>query len=164
MNASPFKCHLSSVSSYKADTAFATDTKRSEVRSLFKDENGCDNYDRFKNFISVKKGTETKPSLNCCESKNLMFHYSKSNRYQEDKAFFSKEEIINQEEADKLAYKKRIEEIIKQLPVPLEKKNDERFKLKAIKQMRRETLPPNQSAKNSDIQENQHQKVFRIGK
>lgn len=90
MNASPFKCHLSSVSSYKADTAFATDTKKKEVRSFFQDENGCDNYDIFKNFISVKKGNETRQ-----KSKNLMFNYSKSSRYELDKAVLSILEIIN---------------------------------------------------------------------
>ncbi len=163
MNASPFKCNLSSVSSYRADTAFATDTKRSEVRSLFRDENGSDNYDRFRNYVSVKKGNETKPSLSICESKNLMFHYSKSSKYQEDKALFNIEEALTQEEAEKIAFKKKIEELIKQLPVPVERKNDERFKLKAINKMRKQSLPPNQSARNSDIKEHQHQKIFRIG-
>ena len=152
--------------SYRADTAFATDSKRSEVRSLFRDENGSDNYDRFQQYVSVKKGYETKPSLSNCESKNLMFHYSKSGRYQEDKAYYSSlitEDALTQEESEKLAFKNRIDELIRQLPVPLEKKNDERFKLRAIKKMRKESLPPNQSAKNSDFKENPHQKLFRIG-
>jgi hypothetical protein len=120
----------------------------------------------FQQYVSVKKGYETKPSLTNCESKNLMFHYSKSGRFKEDKAFYSsriKEETLTQEEYQKLAFQKRIDELIRQLPVPLEKKNDERFKLRAIKKMRNESLPPNQSAKNSDFKENQHQKLFRIG-
>jgi hypothetical protein len=149
-----------------ADTAFATDSKRSEVRSLFKDENGSDNYDRFKKLISVKKANESKPSLNICESKNLMFHYSKTDRYNEDKSLFlskQSEDVLTKEDSNNLAFKLKIEELIKQLPVPLEKKNDERFKRIAMKKMKRESLPPNQSAKNNSFQENPHQKQFRIG-
>lgn len=163
MNASP-KWNISSIT--KADTQPFTDSKMSGIRSLFSDENDSENFDYFKLYVSLKKGYEIKPSLNNCESKNLMFSYSKSRRFKEDTIFFSSLKPVvahTQEESQKLAFKDKIDELIRQLPVPIEKKNDENFKLKAIKKMRKEKHPPNQSAKKSDIMENSHQKVFRIG-
>lgn len=117
----------------------------------------------------MKNANETKPSLNICESKNLMFYYSKSSKYTLDKSVIKSQtdltpSDISKEVTQKLDFRLKIEELIKQLPVPLEKKNDEKFKLKAMRQLRNASLPPNQSAKNSNVEEYQHQKIFRIGK
>ena len=60
----------------------------------------------------------------------------------------SAEEVREESEED--AYNKKIKDQIANLPVPLNKKDDENFKLLKMKEMKKKSLPPNKSAKAYD--------------
>jgi len=60
----------------------------------------------------------------------------------------SAEELKEESEED--AYNKKIKDQIANLPVPLNKKDDENFKLLKMKEMKKKSLPPNKSAKAYD--------------
>jgi hypothetical protein len=56
-------------------------------------------------------------------------------------------ESTEEKDSEEEAYLKLLEEQEKKLPVPIEKKNDERFKLFKMKEMKRKSAPPNKSAR-----------------
>lgn len=59
----------------------------------------------------------------------------------------------------------RLLELQKNLPVPVDRKDDEKFKILKMKEMRKISLPPNRSAKSDDLlQTPTHQKSFKTGK
>ena len=98
---------------------------------------------------------QCKPMMNSTASKTLMKEYSESKRYKED----IKEN--NEYDTDD------IEEVIKyqekHLPVPLSKKDDEKYKILKMKQMKRVSMPSNKSVRKfaEDI-EPKYEKEFRI--
>ena len=114
---------------------------------------------------------QCKPMMNSTASKTLVKEYSESKRYKEDKLILfpsikesNKEKDIkenNESDSDD------IEEIIKyqesHLPVPLSKKDDEKFKILKMKQMKRISMPCNKSVRKfaEDI-EPKYEKEFRI--
>jgi len=120
-----------------------------------------------------------KPSLNMVESRNKLYDYSKSKNYEEDVKKYSSMPRVTEEETEELegdcedemeieevdSKTKRIREIIKNLPVPIEKKDDEAFKILKLKEMRRVSLPSNKSAQVADLEQiPSHRKSFDNGK
>ena len=119
-----------------------------------------------------------KPSLNVTASKNIIKEYSKSNKYQEDKLILfssiednqpkkieKKEEIPQKidSESEIDEYEEIIKYQEKHLPVPLSKKDNEKFKILKMKQMKRISMPPNKSAKKfEEDAEPIYEKEFRI--
>lgn len=93
----------------------------------------------------------SKPTLNSVSSRNKLYEYSHSKRYLEDQLEFStasKAKPIIEEpiyERDELLRWQR-----EHLPVPIEKKNDEKFKILKMKQMKRMSVPMNKSVKKYD--------------
>ena len=135
---------------------------------------------------------QCKPMMNSTASKTLVKEYSESKRYKEDKLilFPSIEEsnneknyninnknndINNNENNNDISNIREyneydtddVEEIIKyqekHLPVPLSKKDDEKYKILKMKQMKRLSMPYNKSVRKfaEDI-EPQYEKEFRI--
>ena len=124
-----------------------------------------------------------KPMMNSTASKTLMKEYSESKRYKDDKLILfpsikesNKEKIsnnLNENNNNNISYDNNesdideIEEIIKyqesHLPVPLSKKDDEKFKILKMKQMKRISMPNNKSVRKfaEDI-EPKYEKEFRI--
>ena len=124
---------------------------------------------------------QCKPMMNSTASKTLMKEYSESKRYKEDKLilFPSIEESNNEKEYNKnnneISNIKEnneydtddIEEIIKyqekHLPVPLSKKDDEKYKILKMKQMKRVSMPSNKSVRKfAEDMEPKYEKEFRI--
>jgi len=119
-----------------------------------------------------------KPSLNVTASKNIIKEYSKSNKYKEDKLILfssvednqpkkieKKEEIPQKIESESEIdeYEEIIKYQEKHLPVPLSKKDNEKFKILKMKQMKRISMPPNKSAKKfEEDAEPIYEKEFRI--
>ena len=126
-----------------------------------------------------------KPILSSTASKSFMLEYSKSKKFQEDSKIMPfenipdlpdiyknektslknlSEEIINEEDE----YPSNdFEELIKcqesHLPVPIQEKDNENFKILTMKKMKRKTMPPNKSAKKfSEDIEPYYEKEFRI--
>ena len=115
-----------------------------------------------------------KPSLNSQSSKKFILEYSQSKKYLEDKEFIKKEESeklkekeikINNNKNNILneaidEYQELILNQEKNLPVPIEKKNDEKYKLLKMRQMKRKSCPQNKSVRkyediiNSDYEKN----------
>ena len=129
------------------------------------------------NYNSNKNSTENNsnpPKINSLSSKLFLIEYSKSKRFEEDKkitekmAKFSHEKNIiyeenknskeninnNNENNEELnEYKKLLEFQEKNLLVPLEKKNDEIYKICKMKKIKRDSVPPNKSVRKfEDIQ------------
>ena len=128
---------------------------------------------------------QCKPMMNSTASKTLVKEYSESKRYKEDKLIlFPSIEESNKENYDNnnnninntdisniREYNEYdtddVEEIIKyqekNLPVPLSKKDDEKYKILKMKQMKRLSMPFNKSVRKfaEDI-EPQYEKEFRI--
>ena len=128
---------------------------------------------------------QCKPMMNSTASKTLVKEYSESKRYKEDKLIlFPSIEESNKENYDNnnnninntdisniREYNEYdtddVEEIIKyqekHLPVPLSKKDDEKYKILKMKQMKRLSMPFNKSVRKfaEDI-EPQYEKEFRI--
>lgn len=82
---------------------------------------------------------------------------------QEEEEVNDIQELPNQTNTDpRLA---RLLELQKNLPVPVDRKDDEKFKILKMKEMRKISLPPNRSAKSDDLlQTPTHQKSFKTGK
>ena len=146
-------------------------------------------YYREINQDSIESIIPCKPMLNSTSSKAYMNEYSKSKKYQEDKLlFFSTSDTTPEEQfpnPNKLLfnstetnspiledredsrYDMDIEELLKHqesnLPVPIEKKDNENFKILTMKKMKRKTMPPNKSVRKfaEDI-EPSYEKEFRI--
>lgn len=124
---------------------------------------------------------QCKPMMNSTASKTLMKEYSESKRYKEDKLIlFPSIEESNKEKEYNKKYNEisnikenneydtdDIEEVIKyqekHLPVPLSKKDDEKYKILKMKQMKRVSMPSNKSVRKfaEDI-EPLYEKEFRI--
>ena len=124
---------------------------------------------------------QCKPMMNSTASKTLMKEYSESKRYKEDKLIlFPSIEESNKEKEYNKKYNEisnikenneydtdDIEEVIKyqekHLPVPLSKKDDEKYKILKMKQMKRVSMPSNKSVRKfaEDI-EPKYEKEFRI--
>ena len=128
-----------------------------------------------------------KPMLNSTASKSYMLEYSKTKKFQEDiqnfpsDEYFDIEKKINNmknknstpstnshtgiiEEEDSFS---EIQDLLKyqeqHLPVPIEEKNNENFKILTMKKMKRKSMPPNKSVRKfaEDI-EPEYEKEFRI--
>jgi hypothetical protein len=114
-------------------------------------------------------GSFKSPALTLSISKKELLNYSKTKEYEEDLRYYNdskySETIVEEEEIDVLPPSKstRITELIKQLPVPLDRKNDEAFKIQAMKKMRKLAFPENKSARNYDIKV-AHQEKLKEGK
>jgi hypothetical protein len=124
---------------------------------------------------------QCKPMMNSTASKTLMKEYSESKRYKEDKLILfpsieesNKEKEYNKKNNEISNIKENneydtddIEEVIryqeKHLPVPLSKKDDEKYKILKMKQMKRVSMPSNKSVRKfaEDI-EPKYEKEFRI--
>ena len=120
-----------------------------------------------------------KPMINSTASKTFMKEYSISKRYEEDKALlfpsieeketFSKESKNDEsdENEENIKENNEYEELLKyqenNLPVPIEQKDNEKFKILKMKQMKRLSMPPNKSVKKygEDLEAN-YEKEFRI--
>ena len=127
------------------------------------------------NYNSNKNSTENNsnpPKINSLSSKLFLIEYSKSKRFEEDKKITekmakfshekniiyeenknSKENINNENNEELNEYKKLLEFQEKNLLVPLEKKNDEIYKICKMKKIKRDSVPPNKSVRKfEDIQ------------
>ena len=123
------------------------------------------------------------PNLNIRASKAIMKDYSKTKKYQEDKLILiSSTEKEEEEEKMKKVQKNEpelpkipepeeedddLEQLLKyqesHLPVPLSKKDNEKFKILKIKQMKRVSMPPNKSVRKfAEDMEPNYEKEFRI--
>jgi hypothetical protein len=168
ITSTPFSELNTTVGSCTAGNMYATTSKKKENRIYFNKENIVT--DSVMKTLSMNKDSDIKPSLNCVESRNRLFEYSKSKKYKEDQTYFGSKAFTNPEndeddkdDLEKQAFKKKIDDIIKNLPVPLDKKNDEKFKIKAIGKMRSEKKSANKSARQSEINERiAHQEEFKI--
>lgn len=155
--------------SLKTDTRYDTESRKKENRTYFNKEQGDSNIPIRK--ISIEEDS-LKPTLTSTESRNRLFDYSKSKKFEEDENYFASKKFTNNEEilsqteeldSERIEFKKKIDDIIKSLPVPLEKKNDEKFKLKAMKKMKSDKTSANKSAKQSDVNERKsHQDEFKL--
>jgi hypothetical protein len=119
-----------------------------------------------------------KPTLTSQSSKKFLLEYSKSKKYEEDKELYN--EIYNKEEKINLSkildnenysnynnnnlndtideYQELLLNQEKNLPVPIEKKNDEKFKLMKMRQMKRKSFPANKSVRKYEDLENEYEK------
>ncbi len=123
-----------------------------------------------------------KPTLTSQSSKKFLLEYSKSKKYEEDKELYN--EIYNKEEKINLSkildnenysnynnnnlndtideYQELLLNQEKNLPVPIEKKNDEKFKLMKMRQMKRKSFPANKSVRKYEDLENEYEKDLNI--
>jgi hypothetical protein len=119
-----------------------------------------------------------KPTLTSQSSKKFLLEYSKSKKYEEDKELYN--EIYNKEGKTNLSkildnennsnynnnnlndtideYQELLLNQEKNLPVPIEKKNDEKFKLMKMRQMKRKSFPANKSVRKYEDLENEYEK------
>ncbi len=114
-----------------------------------------------------------KPSLNSQSSKKFILEYSHSKKFLEDKELIKEESEKLKEKEIKINNNKNnilnetideYQELIlnqeKNLPVPTEKQNDEKYKLMKMRQMKRKSCPQNKSVRkyediiNSDYEKN----------
>ena len=122
----------------------------------------------------------SKPNLNITTSKQIIKEYSTSKRYKEDKLILfssmkEKEKVEksvknvqdlpkiydNESENDELEELLKCQE--KHLPVPLSKKDNEKYKILKIKQLKRVSMPPNKSVRKfAEDMEPKYEKEFRI--
>ena len=125
----------------------------------------------------------SKPNLNCIQSRNKLYEYSHSKKYAEDKIEFAtfiqpetKKSLASNPKTSKESNKSDVpqenteqpideyEELLlyqqKNLPVPIEKKNDEKFKLLKMKQMKRMSLPCNKSVRKYEDMKSDYEKTF----
>ena len=124
-----------------------------------------------------------KPNLNSTTSKTLMKEYSISKKYKEDQLLLfssiEESEPIKKSEKNEKIEKEigtiskpeseidELEELLRaqeaHLPVPLSKKDNEKFKILKMKQMKRVSMPPNKSVRKFGEEiEPQYEKDFRI--
>ena len=122
----------------------------------------------------------SKPSLNVIESKQIVKDFSISKRFKEDKLilFSSIEERENEKKSVKIVEElpklekpesenDELEKLLKyqekHLPVPLSKKDNEKYKILKMKQMKRISMPPNKSVRKfAEDMEPNYEKEFRI--
>lgn len=150
-----------------------------------------ENYIRIIDKDSIETIIPCKPMLNSTASKSYVAEYSKSKKYQEDiispkilidnsnnSSFsdstksnnnnFSRSSTnistVNFTEEGRINYDLNILRYQEEhLPVPIEQKDNENFKIISMKKMKKKSMPPNKSAKKfaEDI-EPQYEKDFRI--
>ena len=122
----------------------------------------------------------SKPSLNVIESKQIVKDFSISKRFKEDKLilFSSIEERENEKKSVKIVEElpklekpesenDELEKLLKyqekHLPVPLSKKDNEKYKILKMKQMKRISMPRNKSVRKfAEDMEPNYEKEFRI--
>ena len=127
-----------------------------------------------KKFFYSPSYSLNKPTLTSQSSKNFLLEYSKSKKYEEDKELYN--EIKNKENKSNISKKldnennnnnlndtiDEYQELLlnqeKNLPVPIEKKNDEKFKLMKMRQMKRKSFPANKSVRKYEDLENEYEK------
>jgi hypothetical protein len=108
-----------------------------------------------------------KPSLNTVESRNKLYDYSKTKTYEEDLKKFSSMPRVKEEEIEEIQAEieeeeaqieeldsktKRLKEIQMNLPVPIDRKDDEAFKILKIKEMKRVSMTSNKSTKATETE------------
>ena len=111
--------------------------------------------------------SSSKPSLNTLSSRNKLIEYSHSKKYREDKIEFcpdfQKEEttLTNSSPEPIDEYEELLLYQQNHLPVPIEKKNDEKFKILKMKQMKRLSVLMNNSVNKYDELLPDYEKNFR---
>jgi hypothetical protein len=137
---------------------------------------------------SLESLVPCKPMLNSTASKSYMVEYSKTKKFQEDIKNFPSEEYFDisnnmnmknnknstpstnshtgviEEEEDSFS---EIQDLLKyqeeHLPVPIEEKNNENFKILTMKKMKRKSMPPNKSVRKfAEDREPEYEKESRI--
>ena len=118
-----------------------------------------------------------KPTLTSQSSKKFLLEYSKSKKYEEDKELYNemyksnKSKIFDNENNNYNSnnlndtideYQELLLNQEKNLPVPIEKKNDEKFKLMKMRQMKRKSFPANKSVRKYEDLENEYEKDLNI--
>jgi hypothetical protein len=136
------------------------------------------------------KQVDSKPSLNRLESINNLIAFSKGKYFEEDSPNVSSSIIINlqnqiiqnkedetkeeikeqveesneeEEEVNTDPYTARLLEIQKNLPVPIDRKDDEKFKILKMREMKKESVSANKSTQIKDLQTPPHQRSFQNG-
>ena len=102
--------------------------------------------------------SSSKPSLTTVTSRNKLFEYKFSKKYKEEDQYeyqnLTNKKINDVNQNEKKEDVDEYEELLlyqqQHLPVPIEKKDDEKFKLLKMKQMKRVSMPSNKSVKRSD--------------
>jgi hypothetical protein len=161
-NSSPFKLrsHDSTNCSGKTLTRWGTDEKKNlhgySTSSPILSQSFVENAPSISSFKS--------PALTLNQSKKELLNYGKSKEFEEDLKYYNESkcsEIVEEEEVVDVVQSKnaRIAELIKKLPVPVDKKNDEAFKIQAMKKMRKLAFPENKSARNYDIKAAHQEKL-----
>ena len=126
-----------------------------------------------KKFFYSPSYSINKPTLTSQSSKNFLLEYSKSKKYEEDKELYNemykdnKSKIFDNENNNYNSnnlndtideYQELLLNQEKNLPVPIEKKNDEKFKLMKMRQMKRKSFPANKSVRKYEDLENEYEK------
>ena len=171
LNVSNLKKNL--INNSKLNSSKFATKANSSLKLNIENEKTNNNNINFFNFSSNKNSPENNsnpPKINSLSSKLFLIEYSKSKRFEEDKkitekmAKFSQEKNIiyeennnnnnNKENNDELnEYKKLLQFQEKNLIVPIEKKNDEIYKICKMKKIKRDSVPPNKSVRKfEDIQ------------
>jgi hypothetical protein len=96
---------------------------------------------------------------------NSELNISVSNLKQDDEKIVIEEPEYSPEELAKMSKNSRLIYYESRLPVPIDKKDDEKFKLLKMKEMKRDSLPAYKSAQTMDFRDTpKNQKEFREGK
>jgi hypothetical protein len=126
-----------------------------------------------KKFFYSPSYSINKPTLTSQSSKKFLLEYSKSKKYEEDKELYNemykdnKSKIFDNENNNYNSnnlndtideYQELLLNQEKNLPVPIEKKNDEKFKLMKMRQMKRKSFPANKSVRKYEDLENEYEK------
>ena len=130
-----------------------------------------------KKFFYSPSYSINKPTLTSQSSKKFLLEYSKSKKYEEDKELYNemykdnKSKIFDNENNNYNSnnlndtideYQELLLNQEKNLPVPIEKKNDEKFKLMKMRQMKRKSFPANKSVRKYEDLENEYEKDLNI--
>lgn len=108
----------------------------------------------------IKKETEEDDAMKKTKvtKEDLSVKENEENQNEEEEEW--SDELVEEDLEEEQAKKQRLSEIEKNLPVPVNKKNDEKFKILKMREMRRESLPSNKSAKTNDLQYSPYEKSF----
>lgn len=110
---------------------------------------------------SLFHSSMSKPELTSIESKMILKEYSLSKRYKEDiDAYNEHKTDINQPGELKSEYEKLVDYQLAHLPIPIDKADDDKYKLIAMQKMKRVSLPVYKSAKMDDELKPSYQKHF----
>lgn len=152
-----------------------TPTSNQPALSEVFDLNHCHKHTNENKPLNTYKSTSaitiasTKPSLTSVKSRNDLIQYALSKNYEEDNYNYTNDnrtsynKIKNtsenisphNNEYDELLYQQE-----KNLPVPISKKNDEKFKLLKMKSFKRMSLPMNKSVKRYENEKAIYEKEF----